>query len=68
MKNVQVLWISCNGLPVGIVKAYDEIEKRWHYYIGVGQGFDEQQDIQTIMAWGQKFYSLDFIQTFCKDA
>lgn len=40
MKNVQVLWISCTGVPVGIVKAYDEQEERWVYYIGTGYGID----------------------------
>ena len=59
---VSVLWVcTCCKHPVGIVKVYDLIEERYKYYIGTGNGFDEDQDIQMIIDFGQKFYDINFI-------
>lgn len=63
----EVLWICTTGIPVGIVKKFDEIECRWKYYIGTGNGFDLDEDIQQIVDFGQKFYSLEFITNFCNE-
>jgi hypothetical protein len=65
-----VLWLCATGNhPVGIVKLYDEIEQRWKYYIGTGNGKDPAADVQMILAKGQKSYSLDHIMEFWeKDA
>ena len=60
-----VLWICATGdHPVGIVKIYDEIEQRWKYYIGTGDGRDLDADVRKILVMGQKFYSLDHIMDF----
>lgn len=60
-----VLWLCATGNhPVGIVKLYDEIEQRWKYYIGTGNGKDPAADVQMILAKGQKSYSLDHIMEF----
>ena len=65
MKDIEVLWLcTCTGWPVGIVKAFDEIEQRWKFYIGTGRGRDETRDVQTIINWGQKFDNLDFLVKF----
>ena len=61
----EVLWIYTAGeLPVGIVKVWDEIEGSWKFYIGTGHGKDLNDDIQEIVDWGSKYYSLDFITQF----
>lgn len=64
----EVLWICTTGFhPVGIVRKFDEIEQRWKYYIGAGNGRDLDEDIRLIVDFGQKFYSLDFITKFCNE-
>ena len=65
LKHVEVLWI-CTGImgPVGIVKAWDTIEGRWKFYVGRCDGYDLDEDVETIMQLGQKFYSLDHITAF----
>lgn len=61
----EVMWIHTSGeRPVGIVKAWDPIEGRWKFYIGTGLGYDIDQDVQTILELGTKYYSLDFIRQF----
>ena len=68
MENIQVLWLCCvDDRPVGLVKAWDEYEQRWIYYIGTGRGRDLNEDVERIMECGQKFYELDFIQEFCEE-
>ena len=65
MEYIQVMWLYTAGIqPIGIVKAWDKIEGRWKFYIGMGLGLDEEQDISFIMACGQKFHSLDHITYF----
>ena len=65
MKRTEVLWLcTCTELPVGIVRQYDEIEGCRKYYIGNGYGIDPDEDVQFILDWGQKFYSLDFLLEF----
>lgn len=65
-KLTEVMWLcaSLSGQPVGLVKEYDEIERRWKYYIGIGNGKDLDDDILMIKAWGQKYYNLRFITDF----
>lgn len=51
MKEISVLWLcTCQERPVGVVKAYDEIEGRWKFYVGVGRGLDEAADVRAILA------------------
>lgn len=65
MSHIEVMWLCCSGEhPVGLVKAYDEIEGRWKYYIGAGDGRDINTDVSNIMALGQKYYSLACITAF----
>lgn len=64
----EVLWLNTKSdRPVGLVKHFDEIEGRWKYYIGTGYGIDMDHDVRTIIAFGQKFDSLDFITIFAED-
>lgn len=48
-----VRWFNGRGC-VGVVRVEDPYDGP-KYYIGVGQGFDEQQDIEHIAAWGSRF-------------
>lgn len=62
----EVMWLytSASGMPVGLVKEYDEIERRWKYYIGVGNGRDESADVELIKAFGQKYDNLRWLLNF----
>lgn len=61
----EVLWLHSSEYgPIGIVKQYDAIEERWKYYIGIGQGYDEQADVQQIINYGTKYYDLGMIRWF----
>ena len=65
MSQPEVMWLcTCTELPVGIVRQYDGYEGRWKYYIGTGMGRDIDKDVQLILDFGQKFYSLDFLLDF----
>lgn len=44
-----------NGMPIGIIKGKDEITEEIKYYIGIGMGFNEDDDAKYIMKWGDKF-------------
>jgi hypothetical protein len=51
-----VRWFSGRA-TIGVVRVqteYDEIK----YYIGVGSGRDEDEDVQSIASWGTKFPTL----------
>ena len=62
------MWLCCTGKhPVGLVKQYDEIEGRWKYYIGTGNGRDPDEDIQLILDFGQRYFSLEFITAFMEN-
>ena len=62
MKVEKVMWICTTAkYPVGVVKTFDEIEGRHKYYIGLGLGRDEEEDIQLIVDLGQKYNSMDFL-------
>lgn len=65
LKHVEVLWI-CTGImgPVGIVKAWDTIENRWKFFVGIGTGRDLDEDERMILEMGSKSYSLDHITAF----
>jgi hypothetical protein len=57
-----IIWLTKGQRhPVGLVKAYDDVEQAWKYYIGSGNGWSEDMDIQRIMDWGQKYDSLRWI-------
>lgn len=59
------IWISCmTGELIGIIKKYNEISKKWEYYIGVGKGKCIDEDIDRIVAYGQKFESLEILTNF----
>lgn len=61
----KVMWLCCtDDRPVGIVKTYDDIEQRYKYYIGTGCGNSEQQDIERIIVFGQKYENLNFLKDF----
>ena len=61
----QTLWICTSGCdPVGIVKAWDTIEGRWKFFVGIGAGRDLDEDERMILEMGSKSYSLDHITAF----
>ena len=67
MDRVEVLWLStAQRHPVGIVRAFDQIEKCYKFYIGSCSGVGLDEDIKEIIDWGQKFYNLDFLLDFIK--
>lgn len=49
----QVRWFNGRSC-VGVVRV-NEYTNGSKYYIGVGNGEDEEQDIEFIAAWGSKF-------------
>jgi hypothetical protein len=51
LKIIDVIWCNFN---IGIVKCLDEITNETKFYIGVGKGYDEGEDISDIMDWGTK--------------
>lgn len=66
MKDVDVLWLcTCQERPVGLVKAYDEIEECWKFYVGIGHGLDPEADVREIMRCGQKYEALGFLTKLC---
>ena len=68
MTKVNVMWLCTTGKPVGIVRGYDEIEGRWKFFIGTGEGHDLDEDVQLIIDFGQKFYNMDFLKDFVSPA
>lgn len=66
MKDVDVLWLcTCQERPVGLVKAYDEIEERRKFCVGIGHGQDPEADVREIMRFGQKYENLGLLTEFC---
>lgn len=53
MSNHEVRWFTGRAC-VGVVHVVDPHDGH-EYYIGVGQGYDEQDDILYIAAFGSKF-------------
>lgn len=49
------------------MKAYDEYEGQWNFYIGVGNGKDLDADVEMILLFGQKYHNLDFIKVFAQE-
>lgn len=66
MRDVKATWLcTCQERPVGLVKAYDEIEACWKFYIGIGRGLDPEADVREIMRCGQKYETIGFLTEFC---
>lgn len=49
---------------MGIVKVYDVKTKEYTYYVGFGDGKDEEDDIQEIVEWGTKYSEEYFKEVF----
>ena len=66
MKNISVFWLCTylDGSVIGIVKAWDEIAKKWNFYVGFGLGKDESRDVQYIMDLGAKYDDVSFLKNF----
>lgn len=65
MKVLKVLWFGNWGVnTLGIIKAKDNITHDIKFYIGVGRGISEQEDIDTILAGGTKYEKIEFEQFF----
>lgn len=54
-KIVNKTWLTANrGIVIGIIKCYDEITKETKFYVGVGDGFNEEIDTESIHKHGAK--------------
>ena len=56
MKFIDVQWYSGVMGTVGIVAIESEVTGERKFYIGVGDGYSEQSDIQRIMTNGMPVY------------
>lgn len=45
---------------MGIIKIYDTKTKKYTYYVGFGDGKDEEDDIKEIFEWGTKYEEEQF--------
>ncbi len=52
MKIIDTLWMTGKG-TVGLVACENDIGEK-KFYIGVGEGFNEELDKQNIADWGAK--------------
>lgn len=65
MKILKTVWIGNFGYNIlGIIKAQDEITEKINFYVGIGKGFSEEQDITLILAGGQKYTEEQFKDYF----
>jgi hypothetical protein len=49
-----VNWEDTSRGKLGFIMVFDEEEQRLHYYVGIGEGLNEQIDINHIFAGGYK--------------
>lgn len=52
---VDVLWFNTRKGTQGLVKCKDLTTKEIKFYLGIGEGSDEDEDIKRIIDWGAKF-------------
>lgn len=52
---MKAIWFTTTKGLIGIVVIRDEITKENKAYIGIGNGENEIQDMETISQWGAKF-------------
>lgn len=45
---------------MGIIKIYNKIDKRYYYYVGFGDGLNEDKDIETIVDYGTQYTEEQF--------
>lgn len=65
MKVLKVLWVGNFGEnKLGIIKAQDVVTEEMIYYIGIGKGKCEQEDIALILEGGQKYTEGQFKEIF----
>ena len=65
LKIIDAIWYG----NVGIVKCLDEITNETKFFIGIGKGIDESEDVSHILDWGQKLtpeYLKSFIDNWLK--
>ena len=65
MKNIKLIdtvWFTnpYEMNVMGIVKGYDKITKEYNYYVGLGRGLSEEEDIKDILGWGTKYTEEQF--------
>ncbi len=67
MRVLTVIWIGNYGVnTTGIIKAQDTTTEEIKYYMGIGKGLKENEDIKLILRAGQK-YSAEQFKGFFKD-
>ena len=67
MKVLADYWFSdMYGDTVGIVVAEDEVTKERKAYIGVGAGFNQEADKESILDGGQKL-PISFLRSLLQD-
>lgn len=57
-KRIAHVWFNAQE-TIGIVLAYDEIEKKPKAWIARGHGMNKEADLEHIQAWGAKFPPLE---------
>jgi len=61
--NIKVLDTMWFNDTIGIVKCLDKITNKTKFYIGKGDGLDEQADILHIISHGSKF-DVNYLRSF----
>lgn len=65
VKVLKVLWVGNFGKnALGIIKTQDVVTEKVKFYIGIGKGISEQEDIALILAGGQKYTEDQFKNIF----
>lgn len=65
MRVLKSVWIGNFGNNIlGIIKTEDVVTEKIVYYIGIGKGKCEQEDIILIIAGGQKYTEEQFRELF----
>ena len=54
MKAIETIWFTNKDGVIGIVIAEEDVSGARKALIGIGAGFDEKQDTEAILAWGNK--------------
>lgn len=56
LKVIKTIWFTYSNKCIGMVKARDEVTKEIKFYVGVGYGLSEKDDIKHIIEHGAKFH------------
>ena len=54
MDILETHWMNATNDLIGLVVAKDPTTEKVNAYIGVGDGYSEEQDQEKILSWGMK--------------